>query len=128
MTRYQFSITIPANGSAALNLAAQAFAGTAGVSYPSGWTNVYGTAYLAFCKLQAYMDAGDTGIGYIGPSNVTFAGVNKAYDLNAPAGAGLVGGMTNIESQTDSNIGDLSQYWAHGGVAGDKMVIVYHQS
>ena len=110
-----------------MNLAAQAFAGAAGVSYPNGWPNVYGQNTLSFTRLEAYMDVGSAGAGYLGPSNVDHLGANKAYVLPPPLTAGQMGGYTLIQIYEAANLGDLAQYWAHGANAGDKMVIVFHQ-
>jgi hypothetical protein len=127
MTRYQFSITIPANGAAALNFAAQAFLGAAGVAYPSGWQQAYGAGTLSCTRLEAYMDVGGTGSGYVGPSNVTHLGANKAYAL-PPASSTAIGGYVLIQSYEHANVNDLAQFSVHGSNPGDAVVVVYYQA
>ena len=125
MTEYQFTVTI---GASALNLAAQAFAGTEGVAYPAGWKQVYGTGWLPACKVSAQVKAGASGSAYIGPSTVTSAGLYARWTLAPPNVAGQPGAMESIESYTDCNSIQLEQLWIIGGNAGDYVSVAYFQA
>jgi hypothetical protein len=128
MTRFQFTVVIPANGGAAVNLAAAAFAGVAGIAYPNGHIQAFGTGYLPCTRLEGYSTPGnDTGSAYLGPAGTTYAGVNKAYDLPPGSGANL-GGYILLQSYTDSNTEDLANIWLHGSNPGDIVTFVYHQA
>jgi len=123
LTKFEFTITI---GASALNVAAQAFLGTVGTAYPKGWKNAYGTSFLTSAKLSFQMAPGSTGEGYVGNASVTNAGANSDYVL-APGSGANPGGYSSVESQTDENIIDLSQYYVHGSNAGDTVTVSYSQ-
>lgn len=128
MTRFSFTITIPAGASANVNLATAAFAGTQGKAFPNGHTNVYGTTYLPCCRLEAFMDDGDTGEGYIGGSDVDHTGAGSPYIIPKPAAAGTPGLTQLIASYEDNGKIDLAALYAHGSVQSDKLTIVYWQA
>src|ERR1019366_220964 len=115
MTKYQFTITVPASGgSNRVNVAAAAIAAGAVIQ---GYSPLYSASYLPASKLFFQMAAGDSGLGFVGGPLVDQAGTNSDFQLTSAAAA--PGGSTSDESHTDSDLLNLGQFYVHGTVPGD---------
>jgi hypothetical protein len=125
MTIYQFNIVIPASGANPVNLAAAAIAANAVL--PGSLSSMYSINYLPSSKLRFQMAKGGTEVGYVGGATVKFDGSNAMMDVIA-ATVSVPGGFRDIESQQDTNSIQLSQFYVHGGNAGDVMLVTYTQS
>lgn len=124
MTVYTFAVVVPANNAAPVNLAAAAIA--AGAYLGGSVNSIFSATYLPACRLNAQMARGGTGVGFIGAGGVTYQGVNSYSQLTA-ATVAIPGGMSMVESQRDSNVLQLSQYYAHGSNPGDIIEVSYAQ-
>ncbi len=125
MTPYQFNIIIPANNAAPVNLAAAAITAS---KYLAGSLagGTFSSHYLPACKITFQMARGGTGPGYIGPINILFDGTNAMKEV-AAATTTVPGGGNSIESYKDRNTLNLADYYAHGVVPGDVMLVTYWQ-
>jgi hypothetical protein len=124
MTKYTFPITIPASGGGnRVNVATAAIAAGAVIQ---GYRTLYSNTYLPAAKLFFQMKAGDSGTAFIGGATVDQTGAGSDYQITS--NAALPGGTAAVESQTDSNTVDLSQYYVHGTIPGDIVDVSYQQN
>ena len=126
MTKYRFSITIPANIAAPVNVAAAAIA--TGAVLPGSLASGWNSSYLPACKLSFQMGIGSTGTGYYGDSNLLYTGANADDQIFPPQTAGQPGGSAEIDSFQDYNALNLAQYNLHGANPGDTILVSYQQA
>ena len=124
MTKYEFAITVPASGGVhRVNVAAAAIAAGAVIH---GYATIYSASYLPSNKLFFQCNLGNSGLVFIGGSSVDQTGAGSDYEI--ASNSALPGGTAAVESQVDISDMDLSQYYVHGTVPGDVVIVSYQQA
>lgn len=126
MTKYSFSVVIPASTAAPVQVSAAAFSAN---KVPAGSVNMFSSMWLPAAKLIFQISIGSTGFVFIGGSGVTSAGTSDVSQTLMPGSPTTnPGGTWTIESHTDHNTIELDGFWIHGAHAGDTVEVVYFQN
>lgn len=120
MTKYQTTVTVPASGGANRIRLSTALLS----AYSSTFTSYgYTEDYFPCAKLFLQMATSSTGVGFVGDSTVTQTGTGGAIQLQPATSATVPGASFTYESKLDTNNVNLGDFYIHGTVSGDVMIV-----